>query len=138
MHRSNQSWLAATVQTSHLRLARGCPYAPLLTPGNVSDVKAAPALLNRAGRKRYLLGDKRYDADQLRRLVRDVGAVSVIPGWRNRKCAIRYDKQRYVGRHLIKHAFCRLKDVCRLATRYDKLSANLCRSAPKTGPRFGR
>lgn len=34
----------------------------MLTPGNVSDVKAATALLERAGRMRYLLGDKGYDA----------------------------------------------------------------------------
>ena len=38
----------------------------MLTPGNVSDVKAAPALLQHAGRMRYLLGDKGYDADSLR------------------------------------------------------------------------
>ena len=37
----------------------------MLTPGNVSDVKAAPALLERAGPMRYLLGDKGYDADRL-------------------------------------------------------------------------
>ena len=49
----------------------------MLTPGNVSDVKAAPALLERAGRMRYLLGDKGYDADRLRRLARDAGAVPV-------------------------------------------------------------
>lgn len=30
----------------------------MLTPGNVSDVKAAPALLKHTGRTRYLLGDK--------------------------------------------------------------------------------
>ena len=33
----------------------------MLTGGNVSDIKAAPALLERAGRMRYLLGDKGYD-----------------------------------------------------------------------------
>lgn len=92
----------------------------MLTAGNVSDVKAAPALLERAGRMRYLLGDKGYDADRLRRSLRDVGAVPVIPGRRNRKRAIRYDKDRY----LIENAFCRLKDFRRVATRYDKLAAN--------------
>ena len=64
----------------------------MLTAGNVSDVKAAPALLERAVRMRYLLGDKGYDADRLRRSLRDAGAVPVIPGRRNRKRAIRYDK----------------------------------------------
>ena len=47
-----------------------------------------------------------------------------IPGRRNRKRAIRYDQQRYRGRHLIENAFCRLKDFRRIATRYDKLAAN--------------
>ena len=41
----------------------GRPYALMLTPGNVSDMTAAPALLERAGRMSYLLGDKGYDAD---------------------------------------------------------------------------
>jgi hypothetical protein len=44
----------------------GRPYTLMLTAGNVSDVKAAPALLERAGRMRYLLGDKGYDANSLR------------------------------------------------------------------------
>lgn len=96
----------------------------MLTPGNVSDMKAAPALLERAGPMRYLLGDKGYDADRLRRLTREAGATPVIPGRRNRKRSIRYDEQRYRSRHLIENAFCRLKDFRRVHTRYDKLAAN--------------
>jgi len=96
----------------------------MLTPGNVSDIKAAPALLERAGRMRYLLGDKGYDADSLRRSLREVGATPVIPGRCNRKRTIRYDKQRYRGRDLVGNAFCCLKDFRRIATRYDKLAAN--------------
>jgi len=96
----------------------------MLTAGNVSDVKAAPALLERARRMRYLLADKGYDADRLRRSLRDAGAVPVIPGRRNRKRVIRYDKDRYRSRHLIENAFCRLKDFRRVATRYDKLAVN--------------
>jgi transposase len=96
----------------------------MLTPGNISDVKAAPALLERAGPMRYLLGDKGYDADSLRRALRDAGTTPVIPGRRNRKRAVRYDQQRYRGRHLIENAFCRLKDFRRVATRYDKLADN--------------
>ncbi len=104
----------------------------MLTPGNVSDIKAAPALLERAGRMRYLLGGvaegakrhRGYDADRLRRSLRQTGTTPVIPGRRNRKRAIRYDQERYRGRHLIKNAFCRLKDFRRVATRYDKLANN--------------
>ncbi|MBU6266578.1 MAG: IS5 family transposase, partial [Sphingomonadales bacterium] len=100
------------------------PYALMLTAGNVSDVKAAPALLERAGPMRYLLGDKGYDANSLRKTLRENGTSPVIPGRRNRKRAIRYDKQRYRSRHLIENAFCRIKDFRRVATRYDKLAVN--------------
>lgn len=96
----------------------------MLTAGNVSDVSAVPALLERAGRVRYLLGDKGYDADHLREAARRAGAIPVIPGRSNRKRTIRYDEQRYRGRHLIENAFCRLKDFRRVATRYDKLANN--------------
>jgi transposase len=82
-------------------------------------------LLARLGaHTRYLLADKGYDADALRRSLRQAGAVPVIPGRRSRKRAVRYDKQRYRDRHLIENAFCRLKDFRRVATRYDKLAAN--------------
>ncbi|APH52554.1 Transposase [Granulibacter bethesdensis] len=87
--RSRGGW---TTKVHALTDVIGRPYALMLTAGNVSDVKAAPALLERAGRMRYLLADKGYDADRLRRSLRDVGAIPVIPGRRNRKRTIRYDK----------------------------------------------
>ena len=96
----------------------------MLTAGNVSDVKAAPALLERAGRMRHLLADKGYNAGRLRRSLRDAGTVPVLPGRRNRKRTIRYVKDRYSGRHLIENAFCRLKNFRRVAARSDKLVAN--------------
>ena len=102
----------------------GRPYALTLTPGNVADVSAAPALLERAAGARHIVADKGYDADALRRTIRDVGAVPVIPGRRTRTTPIRYDRTRYKERHLIENAFCRLKDFRRIATRYDKLAAN--------------
>ncbi|MFG1404222.1 IS5 family transposase [Xanthobacter sp. V8C-5] len=119
--RSRGGW---TTKVHALTDVIGRPYVLMLTPGNVSDMKAAPALLERAGPMRYLLGDKGYDADRLRRLAREAGATPVIPGRRNRKRAIRYDEQRYRGRHLIENAFCRLRDFRRVHTRYDKLPAN--------------
>lgn len=102
----------------------GRPYALMLTPGNVADVRAAPDLLARMGRTRYVLADKGYDADALRLSLRQAGAVPVIPGRSNRKRAVRYDRARYKGRHLIENAFCRLEAFRRVATRYDKRAAN--------------
>jgi transposase len=120
--RSRGGW---TTKVHALTDVIGRPYALTLTPGNVADVKAAPELLARLGaRTRYLLADKGYDADALRRSLRQAGAVPVIPGRCSRKRVTRYDKQRYRDRHLIENAFCRLKDFRRVATRYDKLAAN--------------
>ena len=58
-----------------------------------------------------MLADKGYDANALR----SVSIVLVIPGRRNRKRVIAYDTRRYRDRHLIKNAFRRLKDFCRVA-----------------------
>lgn len=102
----------------------GRPYALMLTPGNVADITAAPTLLERAGRMRYLLADKGYDADALRRALRQTGTVPVIPGRSSRKHTVRYNRDMYRDRRLIENAFCRLKDFRRVATRYDKLAAN--------------
>jgi transposase len=102
----------------------GRPFALTLTPGNVADVTVAPALLARAQGARYVLADKGYDADALRRAVREAGALPVMPGRSTRKRRIVYDKSRYRERHLIENAFCRLKDFRRVATRYDKLARN--------------
>ncbi len=106
----------------------GRPFALLLTPGNVSDITVANDLIKRAVGMRYLIADKGYDADELRKSLRKAGSVPVIPGRSNRKRKIRYDKKRYKDRHRIENAFCRLKDFRRIATRYGKLSRNFLSS----------
>jgi transposase len=87
-------------------------------------MKAAPVLLAGLTGARYVLADKGYDANALRKMICSVSIVPVIPGRRNRKRAITYDKQRYRDRHLIENAFRRLKDFRRIAMRYDKLARN--------------
>lgn len=57
-------------------------------------------------------------------MLRAANTVPVIPGHRNRKRKISYDKQRYRDRRLIENALGRLKDFRRVATRYDKLARN--------------
>lgn len=119
--RSRGGW---TTKVHALAAVLGRPYALMLTARNVSDVKAAPALLERASRTRYLLGDKGYDTNSLRKALRDNETVPVIPGRRNRKRPIRYDQQRYRARHLIENALCRTKNFRRIATHYDEIAAN--------------
>ena len=96
----------------------------MLTGGNAADSPVAPNLLAGLKGARYLLADKGYDANSLRKRLRLSAIVPVIPGRSNRKRPIRYDAERYKSRHLIENAFCRIKDFRRVATRYDKLAAN--------------
>lgn len=73
---------------------------------------------------RRLIADRGYDANQLRKTLRDQGTIPVIPGRCNRKRPIQYDERRYRDRWRIEAMFCRLKDFRRIATRYDKLARN--------------
>ncbi|MBZ6381136.1 transposase [Sphingomonas sanguinis] len=96
----------------------------MLTAGNVSDGKAAPALLERAGRMRYLVGDRGYDADRLRRSLRDAGAIPVIPGDATGNEPSDTTRTDTVAGTSSRLPCCRLKDFRPVATRYDKLAAN--------------
>jgi transposase len=71
-----------------------------------------------------VIADRGYDANRLRATRRDQGTIPVIPGRRNRKRPIQYDKRRHRDRWLVEAMFCRLKDFRRVATRYDKLARN--------------
>lgn len=102
----------------------GRPAVIRLTPGNVSDIRAADETLRMAGRMKRLIADKGYDANHLRKRLKEDGVKPVIPGRSNRKRPIRHDEKRYKERWRIEAAFCRLKDFRRVATRYDKLAKN--------------
>ena len=86
-------------------------------------------LLAKAGRLRALIADKAYDANALRQALKAAGAKAVIPSTATRARAIAYDKQLYKKRNLIERMFCRLKDLRRIATRYDKLARNFLAAA---------
>jgi transposase len=95
----------------------GRPYALLQTLGNVADGRSGSELLDRIGLARFVIADKGYDADPLRRSLRRAGAMPVIPSW-----FIRTRPVRYRGRRLIKNSTFRLRDFGRVATHYDKLA----------------
>lgn len=103
----------------------GRPGVLLPTPGNASDVRAAPELLTKApGGIHRLAADKGYDTDWLRADLREKSITPVIPGKRGRKRRIRHDKRRYRERWRVEATFRRLKDLRRIATCYDKLARN--------------
>ncbi|TMV87878.1 hypothetical protein FGG78_18135 [Thioclava sp. BHET1] len=68
----------------------------------------------------WLLGDRGYDADWFRDALQDKGIRACIPGRKQRKTPVKYDKRRYKRRNRIGIMFGRLKDWRRVATRSDR------------------
>ena len=69
---------------------------------------------------KWLLGDRGYGADLFREALKDKGIRACIPGRKQRKTVVRFDKRRYKRRNRIETMFGRLKDWRRVATRYDR------------------
>jgi transposase len=102
----------------------GRPHAILLTGGQVADIEGAAALIAATAPSGSLIGDKAYDVDHLRRLLRARGTTAVIPNKITRVNRHPFDPVAYRARNVIERTFCRVKDFRRIATRYDKLARN--------------
>ncbi len=61
-----------------------------------------------------------YDSDEHREYLKSNNNIPVIPGRKNRKISVTYDKILYKFRRKIEIFFGKLKENKRLAMRYDK------------------
>lgn len=95
-----------------------------LSAGQAHDVPAALTLLDRLDARTIVLGDKAYDAGNIRDLIEDQGAVPNIPAKSNRKWRPCFSKTLYRERNQVERFFSKLKHFRRIATRYDKLADN--------------
>lgn len=71
-----------------------------------------------------IVADKAYGSAVIRQAIADEGAVVVIPSKSNARIPIPHDPELYAMRNLVERFFCRMKDMRRLATRYEKLQRN--------------
>ncbi len=76
----------------------------------------AAALLGHMPLAEWLLADRGYDADRYREVLKDRGIRVRIPGRKNRKKKISFDRSRSKRRNRIEIMFDRLKDWRRVAT----------------------
>ena len=113
-----------TTKIHALADSEGRLYALRLTPGQAHDLIGARALLAAVPAPGSLIGDKAYDADDLRHLLTAQGTIAVIAPMRRRLAPPPFDAITYRQRNLIERAFCRLKDWRGIATRYDKTARN--------------
>jgi IS5 family transposase len=87
----------------HLRAnAVGLPIGVVLTAGEAHDTTAYADLMDeRDSDPGFLLGDRGYDSDEIRRDARDRGATPEIPTRRNRKLQHSVDRRLYALRSRI-------------------------------------
>lgn len=72
-----------------------------------------------------MLADRAYDADWIRKMIWEQGAIDIIPSKSNRKLPKDFDTKIYKERNKIERFFGRLKaSFRRIATRYEKTSRN--------------
>lgn len=104
-----------TTKLHALADGRGRVHALLLTPGQTHDIHGARQLLASTAAPGMLIGDKAYDADDLRHFLAAHGTIAVISPMPNRIHKPDFDPIAYKQRNLIERA---------IATRYDKTSRN--------------
>jgi transposase len=71
-----------------------------------------------------LIGDKAYDANDVRAYLAAKGSTAVISPMPTRRTPVPFDTEVYRMRNIIERAFNRLKDWRAIATRYDKTARN--------------
>lgn len=113
----------------------GKPMQFSLSQGQTSDVKGFGELnpqvkVKHQGRgrpkqrPRYLVGDKAYDSQAIRRTLRAQRTTPVIPKRKNAKRKPRFNRGLYRERNRIERLINRLKQFRRIATRYEKRADN--------------
>ena len=103
---------------------RGLPVGLALTPGQAHDLTAVPALIDVLPANGRLIADKAYDADWLRKLLRQRRIRTCIPPTRSRRMPRRYSKILYRQRNLVERFFNTLTNARRIATRFEKHAVN--------------
>ena len=71
-----------------------------------------------------VIADKADDANDFIQMIQDMEAMVVIPVRSNRNQQREYDHHWYKDRNLVERFFNRIKQFCRIATRYEKLDRN--------------
>ena len=103
----------------------GLPIRYELTPGQAHDAPPCKTRLDNLQPGQHVLADKAYEADWIRELNWEQGAVELIPPKANRKLPAAFDAEIYRERNKIERFFGRLKASSRrIATRYEKTSRN--------------
>ena len=96
----------------------------LISPGQTSDMRVVPQLLEGLPTPETVVADRGYDSNAILDLIARSGAQPSIPSCSRRIVRRTVDPVIYRQRNLIERFFCKLKQFRRVATRFDKLARN--------------
>ena len=71
-----------------------------------------------------IMADKAYGSAKIRQQIADESALAVIPSKSNARQPVEHDANLYAKRNIVERFFCKMKDMRRLATRFEKTAAN--------------
>jgi transposase len=71
-----------------------------------------------------IVADKAYGSTKIRQQIANEGALAVIPSKSNARKPIPHNRNLYAMRNIVERFFCKMKDMRRLATRFEKTATN--------------
>lgn len=95
-----------------------------ISGGQLHDNQMMDAFLDWGKEPLAIVADKAYGSAKIRQQIADEGALAVIPSKSNARKPIPHDPNLYASRNIVERFFCRMKDMRRLATRFEKTAAN--------------
>ncbi|MGB9140869.1 MAG: IS5 family transposase [Aestuariivirga sp.] len=101
----------------------GRPLRLAISGGQLHDSQMMKAFLDWDKEPLAIIADKAYGSTKIRHQIAIEGALAVIPSKSNARKPVPHDANLYAKRTIVERFFCKMKDMRRLATRYEK-SAN--------------
>ena len=84
------------------------------------DSKMMDTFLDWKEKPLAIVADKAYGSTKIRQQIADEGALAVIPSKSNARNPIPHNPKLYAKRNIVERFFCKMKDMRRLATRFEK------------------
>ena len=95
-----------------------------ISGGQLHDSQMMDAFLDWEVPPLAIVADKAYGSRKIRQQIADEGALAVIPSKSNARQPIPHDSGLYRQRNIVERFFCKMKDMRRLATRFEKKARN--------------
>ena len=95
-----------------------------ISGGQVHDSQMMDAFLDWHKPPLAIVADKAYGSGKIRQQIAAEGALAVIPSKHNARHPIPHDPSLYAMRNIVERFFRKMKDMRRLATRFEKARRN--------------